>query len=102
MLAQIKSGEVKYQLSKVDDMKLFVDEDAAVVNGRWRGKFVEKSKAIDTVARFTDTFVRRKRSMAMRRVSDRDYRVANNRAVSYARSSQCGADSLSSWTGRVG
>ena len=34
MLAQVKSGEMKYQTSKVDDMKIFVYGDAAVVNGR--------------------------------------------------------------------
>lgn len=58
MLAQIKSGDVKYQMSKVDDMKVLVYGDAAVVNGRWKGKFVEKGKNIDTTERFTDTFVR--------------------------------------------
>ncbi|HUS05855.1 MAG TPA: nuclear transport factor 2 family protein [Bryobacteraceae bacterium] len=58
MLAQIKSGDVKYQMSKVDDLKVLVYGDAAVVNGRWKGKFVEKGKNVDTTERFTDTFVR--------------------------------------------
>lgn len=58
MLAQVKSGEVKYQTSKMDDMKVFVYGDAAVVNGRWKGKFVEKGKTVDTTERFTDTYVR--------------------------------------------
>ena len=58
MLAQVKSGEMKYQISKVDDMKVFVYGDAAVVNGRWKGKFVEKGKTVDTTERFTDTYVR--------------------------------------------
>jgi len=58
MITQIKSGDVKYQVSKVDDMKVFVYGDAAVVNGRWTGKFVEKGKSVDTVERFTDTYVR--------------------------------------------
>src|SRR5947209_1482155 len=31
VLAQLKSGEIKYETSKVDDMKVFVYGDAAVV-----------------------------------------------------------------------
>ena len=58
VLAQIKSGEVKFQSAKVDDMKVYLYGDAAVVNGRWRGKLVEKGKNIDTTERFTDTFIR--------------------------------------------
>ena len=58
MLAQITSGDIKYHASKVDDMKVFVYGDAAVVNGRWKGKYVEKGKTVDATERFTDTFVR--------------------------------------------
>ena len=58
ILAQLKSGEVKYEISKVDDMKVFVYGDAAVVNGRWKAKFVEKGKLVDTSERFTDTYIR--------------------------------------------
>jgi ketosteroid isomerase-like protein len=58
MLAQMKSGEIKYQKSKVDDMKVSVYGDAAVVTGRWTGRFVEKGKTVDSTERFTDTFVR--------------------------------------------
>lgn len=58
LLAQVKSGEIKYQTSKVDDMKVYVYGDAAVVNGRWTAKFVEKGKNVDTIERFTDTYVR--------------------------------------------
>ena len=58
MLAQMKSGEIKYQKSKVDDMKVAVYGDAAVVTGRWTGRFVEKGKTVDSTERFTDTFVR--------------------------------------------
>jgi ketosteroid isomerase-like protein len=58
MLAQLKSGEIKYQTSKVDDMKVFVYGDAAVVNGRWKAKFVEKGKTVDATERFTDTYIR--------------------------------------------
>jgi ketosteroid isomerase-like protein len=58
VLAQVKSGEVKYQASRSDDMKVLVYGDAAVVNGRWKGKSVEKGKTVDTNERFTDTYVR--------------------------------------------
>jgi hypothetical protein len=58
ILAQMKSGERKYQASKVDDLKIFVYGDAAVANGRWKAKFVEKGKAVTANERFTDTYVR--------------------------------------------
>jgi ketosteroid isomerase-like protein len=57
-LARMKTGEVKYQSAKVDDMKVSVYGDAAVVVGRWKGKFTEKGKPMDVTERFTDTFVR--------------------------------------------
>ena len=57
-LAQVKSGDIKYETSKVDDMKVYVYGEAAVVNGRWKAKFVEKGKPVDTSERFTDTYIR--------------------------------------------
>ena len=57
-LAQVKSGEVKYQSAKADDLKISVFGDAAVVNGRWKGKFTEKGKTVESTERFTDFFVR--------------------------------------------
>jgi len=58
VLAELKAGAIKYQTSKVDDMKVFLYGDAAVVNGKWTGKFVLKGKPTDTVERFTDTYIR--------------------------------------------
>lgn len=58
ILAELKSGEVKYLAAKTDDMKVFVYGDTGVVNGRWKGKFVEKGKTAEVVERYTDTFVR--------------------------------------------
>jgi len=58
VLAELKAGTIKYQTSKVDDMKVFLYGDAAVVNGKWTGKFVLKGKPTDTVERFTDTYIR--------------------------------------------
>jgi len=60
VLDRLKSGAVKYQSSKVDDMKPSVFGDAAIVTGRWKGKYVENGKTIDARERFTDTFVRQK------------------------------------------
>lgn len=58
VLAEMKSGDIKYQNSKVDDMKVYVYGDTGVVSGRWKGKFVLKGKTVDTVERFTDTYIR--------------------------------------------
>jgi ketosteroid isomerase-like protein len=58
MLAQLKSGELSYKTSKMDDMKVFVYGDTAVVNGRWKAKFVKKGRSVDTSERLTDTYVR--------------------------------------------
>ena len=57
-LARVKSGEVKFQSAKVDDLKVSLYGDAAVVTGRWKGKFVENGKTVDTTERFSDFFVR--------------------------------------------
>src|SRR5713101_3092507 len=51
VLAQVKSGEIKYETSKVEDMKVYVYGNAAVVNGRRKAKFVEKGKTVDTTER---------------------------------------------------
>lgn len=59
VLAEVRSGDIKYETSKVDDMKVYLYGDAAVVNGRWAGKFAEKGKPTTTTTeRFTDTYVR--------------------------------------------
>ena len=58
VLAEVKSGDVKYQMAKADDLKVYLYGDAAVVTGRWTGKFTQKGKAINANERFTDTFVR--------------------------------------------
>ena len=58
LLRRLKAGEVKVQSSVVDDMRVFVYGEAAVVVGRWRGKGSENGKPFDQVLRWTDTFVR--------------------------------------------
>ena len=58
LLARMKSGDIKYMAAKADDLKVTLYGDAAVVNGRWAGKWVEKGKTTDSTERFTDFFVR--------------------------------------------
>jgi ketosteroid isomerase-like protein len=58
MLAELKTGAVKYQTSKVSDMKVILHGDVAVVSGKWTAKFVEKGKNVDVVDRFTDVYMR--------------------------------------------
>lgn len=58
VLARVKSGEVKYQSAKSDDVKVIIYGDAAVVTGRWNGKYVEKGKSVSAAERYTDTFIR--------------------------------------------
>lgn len=54
----MKSGALKVQSSKVDDMRVMVFGDAARAVGRWRGKGTEKGKAFDDDERFTDTWIK--------------------------------------------
>jgi len=58
MLADIKSGNLKYLTSKADELKVFLYGDAAVVSGRWKSKYIEKGKTHDTVERYTSTYAR--------------------------------------------
>lgn len=58
VLAEVKSGDIKYQAAKADDLKVYLYGDAAVVTGRWTGKFTQKGKVVNANERFTDMFVR--------------------------------------------
>jgi ketosteroid isomerase-like protein len=58
VLAELKTGTIKYQTSKVSEMKVILHGDTAVVNGKWAAKFVQKGKPVDEVDRFTDVYVR--------------------------------------------
>ncbi|MEO8131411.1 MAG: nuclear transport factor 2 family protein [Bryobacteraceae bacterium] len=58
MVAEVKSGDIKYQTAKVEDMKVYVYGDTAIVNGKWTGKFTLKGKPVTTVERYTDTYAR--------------------------------------------
>ena len=58
VVGALKSGEIKFLASKSTEMKVSLYGDAGVVTGRWAGKFIQKGKTVDTVERFTDTYVR--------------------------------------------
>lgn len=58
VINEVKSGDIKFQTSKVQDLKIMLYGDTAVVSGIWKGKFVQKGKPMDLTERFTDTFVR--------------------------------------------
>ena len=58
MLAGLKSGASKYEIFKVEDMKVYVHGDAAVVIGRGILKGTENGRPIDESDRFTDTWVK--------------------------------------------
>lgn len=58
MLNEIKSGQVKYESSKVEDLKIYVYGNAAVVNGKWSGKVIEQGKPVESAERFTDMFIK--------------------------------------------
>ena len=45
MLAALKSGEVKFEKSDVDELKVQVYGSAAIIMGRWSGKVIEKGTA---------------------------------------------------------
>ena len=58
MLANLKSGQSKYDVFTVEDMKVYPYGDAAVVIGKGKVKGTEMGKAIDEESRFTDTWVK--------------------------------------------
>jgi ketosteroid isomerase-like protein len=58
MLNEIKSGQVKYESSKVEDLKIYVYGNAAIVNGKWSGKVIEQGKPVESAERFTDMFIK--------------------------------------------
>lgn len=58
-LADLKLGEPKLESSSVDDMKVRVYGNVAVVNGHYVQKGTYKGKDISGEGRFTDVFVRR-------------------------------------------
>jgi ketosteroid isomerase-like protein len=59
MLSALRSRDLKYESAKTDEVKIILHGDAAVVSGRWRGKYVHKAKSVELVERFTNYYARR-------------------------------------------
>lgn len=57
-MAGLKSGSSKYETFTVEDMKVYVHGEAAVVIGKGSIKGTENGKAVDEHDRFTDTWVK--------------------------------------------
>lgn len=60
MIREIKAGTLKIEAAKVEDLKVMVYGDAAVVTGRWVGKGIENGKPFEDTERWTDTWVLQK------------------------------------------
>ena len=58
MLAGLRSGASKFEIFKVEDMKVHVHGDAAVVIGKGTVKGTLNGRPIDEQDRFTDTWVK--------------------------------------------
>jgi ketosteroid isomerase-like protein len=57
VLARIKKG--KWTVNQIDDLKVAVHGDAAVVTGSWVGKGTDgDGKAVDAKERWADTWVK--------------------------------------------
>lgn len=58
MVDGIKSGATKYETFTVDDVKVYLHGDAAVVTGKVVLKGTDGGRPLDEQSRFTDTFVK--------------------------------------------
>ncbi len=58
-LADLKSGNLKFESTEVDDIKVRVFGNTAVVTGHSRDKSTYKGKDVSGEYRFTDVFVKR-------------------------------------------
>jgi hypothetical protein len=59
LLGAIKSGDLKYESATVDEMKVHVYGDAAVVTGKLTSRAKFKGQEIGGTERWTDTFIKR-------------------------------------------
>lgn len=59
VIGELKSGNIRYQAAKTEELKIVLYGDAAVVSGRWRGKYGFQGRTVDLLERFTNFYVRR-------------------------------------------
>lgn len=58
VVAELRSGNIKYRSAKTEDVKIIAYENAAVVSGIWKGSYDYRGKKVDLVERFTNFYVR--------------------------------------------
>jgi ketosteroid isomerase-like protein len=59
VLGELKAGNIKYDTAKTEELKIIFHGDAAVVSGRWRGKYAYRGQTVNLLERFTNFYVRR-------------------------------------------
>lgn len=57
-VGSLKSGETRFTSAKVDQMRVHVYGDTAIVTGRFQGAGTEKGKPFNEAERWTDTWVK--------------------------------------------
>ena len=60
VIGALKSGNIKYESAKTENVKVILHGDAAVVSGTWRGKYTHLGKTVNLVERFTNFYVRQR------------------------------------------
>jgi len=60
VLNDLRSGDLKFQTSKADQIKVALYGDAAVITGRWTGRVVVKGKpkTADNIEHYTAMYMR--------------------------------------------
>ena len=59
VIGELKAGNIKYQAAKTEELKVILHADAAVVSGKWRGRYVYQGKTANLLERFTNFYIRR-------------------------------------------
>ena len=58
VLNELRSGDLKYETSKSDQIKVALYGDAAVTTGRWTGRSVHKGKTRNNIEQYTSMYTR--------------------------------------------
>jgi ketosteroid isomerase-like protein len=57
-VGRLKSGDTKFTAAKVDEMRVHVYGDTAIVTGRFQGAGTERGKPFQETERWTDTWIK--------------------------------------------
>lgn len=58
VVAELKSGRIRYTAAKSDELRIVLHGDAAVVSGRWTGTYIHNGQTTNLRERFTNIYVR--------------------------------------------